>query len=102
MHIAVRNLLGETLSNRRLADTCFANQNWIVLCSSAKHLNDPLDFIASANYRIDFAFLRQVGQLTAKRAECQILDLVLRLLIGFRVRFRGREIWIELSADILA
>src|SRR5437762_12650552 len=100
--MAVRNLLGEALSNRRLADTCFANQNWIVLCSSAKHLNDPLDFIASANYRIAFACLRQVGQVTAKRADSRSVNVFLRWLAAFLCRFRVREIWIELFEDLVA
>ena len=101
-HIAARNLLGQTLSNSGLADTGFANQDWIVLCSSAKHLNDPLDFIAPANYRIEFVFLCQIGQITAKRAECRRLDVFLRWLASFLVRLRGREIWIKLFEDLVA
>ncbi|KAF5407787.1 MAG: hypothetical protein Udaeo2_21050 [Candidatus Udaeobacter sp.] len=65
-------------------------------------MNDPLDFIAPANYRIEFAFLRQIGQVTAKRAECRRLDVFLRRLAAFLVRLRGCEIWIELFEDLVA
>src|SRR5947199_9348450 len=66
------------------------------------HFNDALYFIVPANYRIEFAFLCQVGQVTAKRAECRSLDVFLRWLAAFLVRFRGREIWIELFEDFVA
>src|SRR6266576_2350679 len=52
--------------------------------------------------RTGLFFVRQVGQVAAKRAECRILDVFLRWLAAFLVRFRGREIWIELFEDLVA
>src|SRR4030095_3032091 len=100
-HIAACNLLSQTLSNSCLADSCSADQDRIVLCPSAKHLNHALDFIAPANYRIEFAFLCQIGQIAAKCAECWCLDVFLRWLAAFLVRFGRREVWIELLEEFV-
>src|SRR5881409_1664171 len=35
-------------------------------------------------------------------AQCRCLDVFLRWLTAFLVRFRGREIWIELFEDLVA
>src|SRR5207249_10134333 len=67
----------------------------------AKHLNYALDFIAPANHGIEFALSCQIGQITAKCAQSWSLDLSFRRFAAFLVRFGRREIWIELSKNLV-
>src|SRR4029077_9570293 len=86
----------------RLAHASFANQDWIVLGPAAKDLYYPLDFIAPANYGIEFPLPRQLSQVAAECAKCWSLDVFLRRLDPFLLRFRRREVWIELFKDLIA
>ncbi len=76
-HVAVRDLLRETFDDRGLADAGFADEHRIVLRAAAEHLNDALDFVVPADHRIDFAFLREFGEVAAKGAQRRRLDVLL-------------------------
>ena len=65
-------------------------------------MNDALYFITPANYRIEFALFRQIGQITAKRAECRGLNVFFRRFAAFLVRFGRCEIWIEFFKNLVA
>src|SRR5436309_1639388 len=101
-HVAVCNLLSQSFGNGRLADACFADQDWIVLGPPAKHLNYALDFIAPANYGIEFSLPRQFSQVTAECAKRWSFDVLLRRFATFLLRFRRREVWIELFKNLVA
>ena len=101
-HVAVCNLLSQSFGNGRLADACFADQDWIVLGPPAKHLNYALDFITPANYGIEFSLPRQFSQVTAECAKRWSFDVLLRRFATFLLRFRRREVWIELFKNLVA
>ena len=101
-HVAVCDLLRQSFCDGRFADACFADQNWIVLCSPAKHLNHPFNLIAPANYRIEFSFPCQLGQITAKCPKCRCFDVFLSWLAAFLLRFGWREIRIKLFENLVA
>src|SRR6059058_901135 len=101
-HVATCNLLRQSLGNGRFANACFTDQDRIVLRPSTKDLNDALYFIAPPNHRIKFALSRQIGQITAKRAERRSLDVSFRRFAAFLVRFGRGEIWIELFKNLVA
>ena len=95
-HVAACDFLCQPLGDRRLADSRFTDQDRIVFRPSAKHLNDAFDFIVPANHRIEFAFLGQISEITAKGAERGRLDVLSCWFAAFLVRFGRCEVWIEL------
>ncbi len=76
-NVAVRDFLRQALRDRRLADAGFADQHRIVFRAAAEHLNDALNFVVAADHRIEFAFLRQLGQVATKRAQRGRFDILL-------------------------
>ena len=101
-HIAVCDLLRESFSNRRFADTRFTDQDRIIFRPSAKHLDHALDFIAPANHRIELAFPRQISQVTSKCAERRSLDIAFCWFATFLIRIGRHKIRIELFENFVA
>jgi len=60
-HVAVGNLLGQTLCNGSLANTGFAYQTGVVLGAATQNLCDTLDLCLPAHHRIQLA-LHKRGQ----------------------------------------
>jgi hypothetical protein len=58
-HIAFDNLAGQAFGDGRLADASFANQQRIVLAPPAQRLDDALEFLVTADQRVDLALQRQ-------------------------------------------
>ena len=63
-------------------------------------MDDALDFIAAPDYWIKLVLFRQVSQITTKCAERGSFDIFLGRLTAF-VRFRGREIRVELFENLV-
>ena len=75
--IAARNFLRQTFRDRGFADASLTDQDRIIFCAPAKHLNHALDFVVTSNDRIKLAFLGQFGQIAAERAERGSFDIFL-------------------------
>ncbi len=100
-HIAVCDFLRQTFRDRGLADARLADQHRIILGAAAEHLNDALNFVAAPDNRIELAFLRQLGQVAAESAQGRSFDIFLRSGFGAFLRFRWREIRIELLQNFV-
>ncbi|SKT88236.1 Protein of uncharacterised function (DUF3170) [Mycobacteroides abscessus subsp. abscessus] len=70
-HLAVHDRLGQTLDDGGLADTGLADQHRVVLGAAAQHLHDPLDFLLTADDRIELALHGGRGQIAAELVEHQ-------------------------------
>ncbi len=90
-HVAEHDLLRKTFDNRRLADAGFADQDRVVLGPPAEHLLDALEFVVSADERIQLVLHRRFGQVAAELGEQR------RLLDA-----RQRGLLVEELDDVLA
>ena len=54
-YIPIHNAQGQTLGNCGFTHTWLTNQNWVVLCTTAKHLHGATDFLITPNNRIDLS-----------------------------------------------
>src|SRR6185437_3030187 len=79
-YIAVHDALRESLDDGRLADAGFADEHRIVLRAARKHLYHAADFLVAADYGIELALARRLGEIA--RVALQRLVLRLRRLIG--------------------
>src|SRR5205085_2040767 len=79
-HIPVGDALRQTLSDRRLADTRFTDQDRVVLGATRQYLNYTADLFVASNYRVEFSFACCVSQIA--RVPLQRLVLVFRSLVG--------------------
>src|SRR5258705_14005007 len=57
------NPLRQALNYRCFADARLTDQHRIVLRPSRKDLDSPPDLVVAADYRIEFAFARQLGEI---------------------------------------
>ena len=57
---------GKTLCTRSFTYTGFTDKNRIVLCTAGKNLDNPLDFLFSADYRINFTVLCGLSKISAE------------------------------------
>ena len=77
-NIPARNFLRQAFGDRGLANAGLADEHRIIFRAPAEHLNHALDFVATSNHRIKLAFLGQLGQVTAERAQRRSFDVLLR------------------------
>ena len=54
-YVPIHNAQGQTLCNCGFTHTWLTNQNWVVLCTTAKHLHSATDFLIATNNRIDLS-----------------------------------------------
>ena len=64
-NVAHDDAMSESLDNRRLADTGFADQYRVVLAASREHLNDAADFGVPTDNRVDFSLAGLFDQIDA-------------------------------------
>ena len=76
----VRQLLGNSLGNRGLADTRLTNQARVIFGAAVENLDDPLNLLFSADNAVDFALARLFGQVLTVCAEEFIFFLFLFFL----------------------
>ncbi len=62
-HLLLRNAPGQTFGDGGFSDSCFTNQQRIVLASTAQRLNGPFDFGVAADQRIDFSIASELVQI---------------------------------------
>ena len=74
-HGAVGNRLSESFSDRGFANPGFPEQHRIILCAAAENLNNALDFILTANHRVEFSLACQLSQIAPERIECRCFGL---------------------------
>ena len=68
-HGAGDDHLGEAFDDGGLADAGFAEQYGVVLLPAAEDLDDALDFVLTADDRIELAFAGQFGQIAAEAVQ---------------------------------
>src|ERR1051326_2144008 len=91
-HVAVDNLLGETLDDSRLADARLADEHGVVLRAAAQHLLDALELMLAADERIELILHRRLGEVAAELRQQR------RLFAGAR----QRRLLVEQRDDVLA
>ena len=70
-HLALDDLLRESLHHRGLPDAGLTDQHRVVLGAPAQHLHHALDFLLPADHRIKLALTRARGQVPAELVEHQ-------------------------------
>ena len=70
-HLALDDLLGESLHHRGLAHAGLTDQHRVVLGAPGQHLHDPLDFLLPADDRVELAFPGTLGEVAAELVEHQ-------------------------------
>ena len=78
----VGDSLGKTFDNRRFSYACFADEDRIVLCSSAEYLNEALYFDFSADDGVKLAFSGKDSQVSAETVESRRAAFLLWLRSG--------------------
>ena len=73
--VAVDDHPGPALDDRRLAGARLAGPAGLFLVP-AQHLDHALDFIFAADYRVQLALPRQLGQVASKESKAGVLDLL--------------------------
>ena len=68
-HITGDNFLGEPFHNGRLSHAGFTEEYGIILGAAAENLDDALDFVGPADYRIHLAFAGDLGEIAAEGAQ---------------------------------
>ncbi len=61
-HVILRDLLGQSFNDGRLANTCLADEHRVVLGAPGEDLHDPLDLPLPADDRIQLALPGHLGQ----------------------------------------
>ena len=62
-HILLGDAPGQSFSDGGLANTSFTHQQWIVLATTAQHLNDTLDLGVATDQRINLAIASHLVQI---------------------------------------
>ena len=70
--------LCEAFGDRRLADAGFADERRVVLRATRENLNHALDFVRTADDRIEFVVAGERGKVATVRIERRGLGLALR------------------------
>ena len=85
-HVALHDLVGEALDERRLADAGLADQHRVVAGAAAQHLDDPLELLVAPDQRVERVARRRLGQVARElREQRRLLRLArLRLLVEQR------------------
>ena len=68
-HVAVDDLLRQTLDDGRLAHARLADQHGVVLRPAAEHLLHPLELVLAADQRIELVLHRRFGEVAAELGE---------------------------------
>ena len=68
--IALDDLLGQALDNRRFAHAGLADQHGIVLGPAAEDLDHPLDLLIAADDRVQLAVSGGLGQVAGELEMC--------------------------------
>lgn len=64
--LALDDLLGQPLDDRRLTDAGLTDQDRVVLGTAGQHLHDPLDLFLAPDDRVELAFTRGLRQVAAE------------------------------------
>ncbi len=67
--IARGNAMGQPFHNGGLAHARFTNKRGVILGAAAEDLNDPPDFLLTANHRVEFTGARGGGQVNTELVE---------------------------------
>ncbi len=84
-HVALGDLLRQTLHDRRLADAWLADQHRIVLGAAAQDLHDALELVVAADQRVERIVHRGLGQIARELGEQRAFLRAVRLHL-FRLR----------------
>src|SRR5262249_1188002 len=68
-HLALDDALREPFDDSRLADSRLADQDRVVLGPARQHLHDALDFLLSADHRVELVLARGSGEVPAELIE---------------------------------
>uniref|UniRef100_K3WWV2 Uncharacterized protein n=1 Tax=Globisporangium ultimum (strain ATCC 200006 / CBS 805.95 / DAOM BR144) TaxID=431595 RepID=K3WWV2_GLOUD len=60
--ISDHDSLGQSLNNRRFANTRLTDENWVVLGSSRQNADDATDLFITSNHRVDLASCREFNE----------------------------------------
>ena len=69
--VALDDVLGQALDDRRLADAGLADEDRVVLRPPREDLHDPLDLLLAADDRVELALAGVLGQVAAELVEHQ-------------------------------
>jgi len=70
-HLALDDVLGQTLDHGGLADAGLADEDRVVLGAAGQHLHDPLDLLLATDDRVELALAGSLGQVSAELVEHQ-------------------------------
>ena len=70
-HVALDDVLGQALDDRRLADAGLADEDRVVLGTAGQDLHDPLDLLLPADDRVELAFAGVLGEVATELVEHQ-------------------------------
>ena len=88
--LALRNLTGQPLGERRLPDACFSDEYGVVLAASAQNLDGPLDLVVAPDQRVDVTLFGSRDQIRAVRFQGILQRIVLVVAEGtFPLAARG-------------
>ena len=87
-NIAGGDFLGEAFSDGGLADTGFANQNWVIFGAAAEDLDDAFDFAFASDDRIQFAVAGTFREVASKRFQRRSFGFALGSFTGICARLR--------------
>ena len=76
---AARDLLRQTLDDRGFADARLSDEHRVVLGAATENLDYTTDLGPPAHHRIEFALVRQFGQVAAEGLQRRRLDILLVL-----------------------
>jgi hypothetical protein len=68
-HVAVDDLLRQTLDDGRLADAGLADEDGVVLGAAAEHLLHALELVLAPDERVELVLHRRLGQVAAELGE---------------------------------
>src|SRR6202023_2066131 len=95
-HLASRDFLSQPFDDGGLSNPCFTEQHWVVFGASAEDLNHAFDLVLATDDWIQLALLRQLGQITAERAQGGRLYIsLIALLRGLSLAFRRCEVRVQ-------
>ena len=105
-NIARDDFLGEALGDRGLADARLTDEDGVVFATAAEDLDDPLDFVGTADDGVEFPFARLLGEIAPEGFERGSFRGGLRSAGSFGrhgvVVIGGSEIRIEFLEDFVA
>ena len=101
-HIAITDFLRQTLHNRRFPDTGVTHQAGVILRSAAQNPNDTLNFLLSADNRVEFSLLCQCRHISAEFIQCfRLGNFLLRAFVHPLHTGRLRFAFTQKQHDIL-